>query len=177
MKGIGIHPMRGPLQLFSRGCIEYIDLGQVVLTDHMPLSQSRPGRIYVCGGPGQDHYGVTCLLTCLLHPYDHYGVTCLLSLWGNTPIMPLPTLKCYNLHALTIVLITKCIYITSILCKIYKSEYKEIVYKFLVVGCWCGCLSGAMCRQLYDLHINSMTYTLFVIPDCQFQKVFLCFLR
>ena len=23
-----------------------------------------------------------------------------------------------------------------------------------VVGCWCGCLSGARCRQLYDLHIN-----------------------
>jgi len=30
-----------------------------------------------------------------------------------------------------------------------------------VVGCWCGCLSGARCRQLYDLHINSMTYSLF----------------
>jgi len=30
-----------------------------------------------------------------------------------------------------------------------------------MVGCWCGCLSGARCSQLYDLHINSMTYTLF----------------
>ena len=30
---------------------------------------------------------------------------------------------------------------------------------------------------LYDLHINSMTYTLFFISDYQFQKVFLCFLR
>ena len=39
------------------------------------------------------------------------------------------------------------------------------------------CLHGARCRQLYDLHINSMTYTLFFIPDYQFQKVFLCFLR
>ena len=29
-----------------------------------------------------------------------------------------------------------------------------------------------MCRQLYDLHINSMTYTLFFIPDYQFHKVF-----
>ena len=28
------------------------------------------------------------------------------------------------------------------------------------------------CRQLYDLHINSMTYTLFFIPDYHFQKVF-----
>ena len=25
-----------------------------------------------------------------------------------------------------------------------------------VVRCWCGCLSTAGCRQLYDLHINSM---------------------
>ena len=25
---------------------------------------------------------------------------------------------------------------------------------------------------VYDLHINSMTYTLFFIPDYQFQKVF-----
>ena len=46
-----------------------------------------------------------------------------------------------------------------------------------VVGCWCGCLSGARCRQLYDLHMNSMTYTLFFIPNYQFQKVFSCFLR
>ena len=46
-----------------------------------------------------------------------------------------------------------------------------------VVGCWCGCLSEARCRQLYDLHTNSMTYTLFFIPDYQFQQVFLCFLR
>jgi len=38
-------------------------------------------RIKVCGGPGQDHH------------------------WR-----PLPTLKCYNLHALTIVIITKYIY-------------------------------------------------------------------
>jgi len=44
-------------------------------------------------------------------------------------------------------------------------------------GCWCGCLSGARYRQLYDLHINCMTYKLFFIPDYQFQKVFLCFLR
>jgi len=29
-----------------------------------------------------------------------------------------------------------------------------------VLGWWCGCLSGARRRQLYDLHINSMTYTL-----------------
>jgi len=41
-----------------------------------------------------------------------------------------------------------------------------------VAGCWCGCLSGARCRQLYDLHINSMTYTLFFIPDYNFQKIF-----
>jgi len=41
-----------------------------------------------------------------------------------------------------------------------------------VVGCWCGYLSGAKCRQLYDLHINSMTYALFFISDYQFQKVF-----
>ena len=27
------------------------------------------------------------------------------------------------------------------------------------------------------VHINSMTYTLFFIPDYPFQKVFLCFLR
>ena len=40
-----------------------------------------------------------------------------------------------------------------------------------MVGCWCGCLSGAKCRKLYDLHINSMTYTLFFIPDYQFRKV------
>jgi len=33
-----------------------------------------------------------------------------------------------------------------------------------VVGCWCCCLSGARCRQLSDL-INSMTYTIFFIPD------------
>ena len=45
-----------------------------------------------------------------------------------------------------------------------------------VVGCWCCCLSEARCRQLCDLHINSMTYTLFFIPDYQFQKVFLCFI-
>ena len=44
-----------------------------------------------------------------------------------------------------------------------------------MVGGWCGCLSGARCRQLYDLHINAVTYTLFFIPDYQFQKVFLCF--
>ena len=37
---------------------------------------SRQDRIYVCGGPEQDHYQ-----------------------------RPLPTLKCYNLHALTIVII------------------------------------------------------------------------
>jgi len=36
----------------------------------------------LCGGPGQDYY-----------------------------YRPLPTLKCYNLHALTIVIITKYIYI------------------------------------------------------------------
>ena len=30
-----------------------------------------------------------------------------------------------------------------------------------VVRCWCGCLSGARREQLYDLHLNSMTYTLF----------------
>jgi len=48
----------------------------------------------------------------------------------------------------------------------------------LLVACktewwgWCGCLSGARCRQLYDVHLNSMTYTLFFIPDYQFQKVF-----
>ena len=34
--------------------------------------------------------------------------------------------------------------------------------------------SGARCRQL---HINSMTYTLFFIPDYQFQKEFICFPR
>ena len=44
--------------------------------------------------------------------------------------------------------------------------------KKTVVGCWCGCVSAARCRQLYDLHINSMNYTLFFIPDYQFQKVF-----
>jgi len=44
-----------------------------------------------------------------------------------------------------------------------------------VVGCWCCCLSEARCRQLCDLHINSMTYTLFFIPDYQFQKVFFMF--
>ena len=33
-----------------------------------------------------------------------------------------------------------------------------------------GCLSGASCRPLCDLHTNSVTYTLFVIPDYQFQK-------
>ena len=38
------------------------------------------------------------------------------------------------------------------------------------MGCRCGCLSGARCRQLYYLHINSVTYTLFFIPDCQFWK-------
>ena len=31
-------------------------------------------------------------------------------------------------------------------------------------------------RRLYDLHINSMTYTIFCTPDYQFQKVFLYFL-
>jgi len=45
-----------------------------------------------------------------------------------------------------------------------------------VLRCWCGCLSGARCRQLYDLHINYMIYTLFFIPDYQFQKILLCFL-
>ena len=35
-----------------------------------------------------------------------------------------------------------------------------------------GCLSGAGYRQLYYLHVNSVTYTLFFIPDYQFQKVF-----
>jgi len=33
-------------------------------------------------------------------------------------------------------------------------------------------LPGAMCRQLYDLDINPMTYMLFFLPDYQFQKVF-----
>jgi len=32
-----------------------------------------------------------------------------------------------------------------------------------VVGCWCGCLSGARCRQLHDLHTNSMTCALFLL--------------
>jgi len=45
-----------------------------------------------------------------------------------------------------------------------------------VVGCWCACLSGAKYRQLYDQHINSMTYTLF-FPDYQFHKVLLMFPR
>jgi len=41
-----------------------------------------------------------------------------------------------------------------------------------VVGCWCGCLSGAWRRRLYDLHINSMTYTLFLFQIISFKKVF-----
>jgi len=41
-----------------------------------------------------------------------------------------------------------------------------------VVGCWCGCLSGARCRQLYDLHINSMSYTLFLFQIISFKKYF-----
>ena len=40
------------------------------------------------------------------------------------------------------------------------------------MGCWRGCLSGAKCRQLYVLNVNSMTYTLFFIADYQFQEVF-----
>ena len=36
----------------------------------------------------------------------------------------------------------------------------------------CGCLSGARCRQLYDLHINSMTYTLFLFQIISFKKYF-----
>jgi len=41
-----------------------------------------------------------------------------------------------------------------------------------VVRCWCGCLSGARCRQLYDLHINSMIYTLFLFQIISFTKYF-----
>ena len=42
------------------------------------------------------------------------------------------------------------------------------------------CLAQGACRQLHDLglHKNSMIYkhTIF-IPDSQFQKIFLCFLK
>ena len=41
---------------------------------------------------------------------------------------------------------------------------------------WLSVWSKAQ-TTLYDLHVNSMTYTLFFIPGYQFQKVFLCFLR
>jgi len=41
-----------------------------------------------------------------------------------------------------------------------------------VVGCWCGCLSGVRCRQLYDLHINSMTYSYFLFQIISFKKYF-----
>jgi len=41
------------------------------------------------------------------------------------------------------------------------------------VGCWCGCLYGARCRQLYDLHINSMTYMVFFLFQIiSFKKYF-----
>ena len=59
---------------------------------------------------------------------------------------------------------------------------RHLIYKFTARGSSsalvlevCGCV--LRCRQLHDLHINSMTYTLFFIPDYLFQKVFLCFLR
>jgi len=72
-----------------------------------------------------------------------------------------------------------------------KKSYKKFAFSALallvgpqegpvknsVVGCWRCCLSGARCRQLCDLGINFMTYTLFSIQDYQFQKVFSCFLR
>jgi len=41
-----------------------------------------------------------------------------------------------------------------------------------VVGCWCGCLSGVRCRQLYDLRINSMTYSYFLFQIISFKKYF-----
>jgi len=41
-----------------------------------------------------------------------------------------------------------------------------------VVGCWCGCLSGVRCRQVHDLHINSMTYTQFLFQIISFKKYF-----
>ena len=54
-----------------------------------------------------------------------------------------------------------------------------------MVGCWCGCLSGVRCRQVHDLHINSMTYTQFLFQIISFRKyfyvslgnIFLLFLR
>jgi len=36
----------------------------------------------------------------------------------------------------------------------------------------CGCLPGARCRQLYDLHINFMTYTLFLFQIISLKKYF-----
>jgi len=41
---------------------------------------------------------------------------------------------------------------------------------------WGAAVWSTVHRRLYDLHINSMTYTLFFTPDYQFQKVFLYFL-
>ena len=41
-----------------------------------------------------------------------------------------------------------------------------------VVGCWCGRLFGARCRQLYDLNVNSMTYTLLFYSRLSVSKSF-----
>ena len=45
------------------------------------------------------------------------------------------------------------------------------------MGCWCSCLSGARCRQLYDLHINSMTTRYFLFQIISFNKYFYVSLR
>ena len=38
---------------------------------------------------------------------------------------------------------------------------------------WGAAVWSTVHRRLYDLHINSMTYTLLFIPDYQFKKYFM----
>ena len=45
--------------------------------------------------------------------------------WAGSLLEAPTTLKCYNLHALTIVIITKYIYIYFYTFKIYKSKYEK----------------------------------------------------
>ena len=122
----------------------------------------------MCGGPGQDHYGrqeghpayknrvVGCWCGCLQ--------CCIAKNGGGYTQTGVPK----GLKVPCLFMIAE----VSIRCQknpgSWYTPYTRVYPQYTT-----GCLSGAGYRQLYDLHVNSMTYTLFFIPDYQFQKVFI----
>ena len=99
------------------------------------------------GGYAWIIYALPPLSSCKnLPPYFFHGAFAPSFIWRRRPCIQLPT------YADNVALPT----FARRLCSIYGRAGLKCVEagsEARVVGCWCGCLSGARCRQLYDLHI------------------------